>query len=73
MTITTIQLNIKEDFGYVQKIVQMLKTSLWEYEKLSAVTYLLYFINWQSMHKTNIMQSIEKVSMWEVFSSICPL
>ena len=25
------------------------------------------------MHKTIYMQSIEKISMWEVFSSICPL
>ena len=24
------------------------------------------------MHKTNCMQSIEQVSTWEVFSSICP-
>ena len=25
------------------------------------------------MHKTNCMQSIENISIWEVFSSICPL
>ena len=25
------------------------------------------------MHKTNGMQSIEQISTWEVFSSICPL
>ena len=25
------------------------------------------------MHKTNCMQSIEQISTWEVFSSICPL
>ena len=24
------------------------------------------------MHKTNCMQSIENISTWEVFSSICP-
>ena len=24
------------------------------------------------MHKTNCMQSIENISIWEVFSSICP-
>ena len=25
------------------------------------------------MHKTNCMQSVEHISTWEVFSSICPL
>ena len=25
------------------------------------------------MHKTNCMQSIEQISKWEVFSSICPI
>ena len=29
-------------------------------------------VNVSEMHKTNGMQSIEKISMWEVFSSICP-
>ena len=24
------------------------------------------------MHKTNCMQSIKTISIWEVFSSICP-
>ena len=45
----------------------MLKTSIWDFEKLSMVTYLFYFINWQSMHKTYRMQRLEHISIWEVF------
>ena len=29
-------------------------------------------VNVSEMHKTNGKQSIEKISMWKVFSSICP-
>ena len=36
------------------------------------VAYPFYFINLHSMHETNRMQSIEQITMWEVFSSICP-
>ena len=49
----------------------MLKTSMRDYEKFTMVTYPFYFINRQSMHKTNCMQSFENISMWEEFSSIC--
>ena len=48
----------------------MLVTSMSDYEKLSAVTYPFYFINRQSIHKTNCMQRIEKILMREVFPAI---
>ena len=48
----------------------MLKTSMSDYEKLSAVTYPFYFINRQSIHKTNCMQRIKKILMREVFPAI---
>ena len=48
----------------------MLKTSMSDYEKSSVVTYPFYFINRQAIHKTNFMQRIKKVLMWEVFPSI---
>ena len=51
------ELNIK-DLGYVQKIGQILKTSMWDYGKMSTVTYPFYFINWQSTNKTSCMQTI---------------
>ena len=41
----------------------MLKTSMSDYEKSSAVTYPSYFINRQSIHKTNCMQKIKKKSL----------
>ena len=69
MAITTIQLNVK-DLGFFQKIGKMLKTSMSDYEKSSAVTYYFYFINRQSLHKTNCMQRIKKVLMLEVFTAI---
>ena len=43
---------------------------MWDYEKLSVVTYPFYFINWQSIHKTNCMQRIKKFLMWEVLPTI---
>ena len=43
---------------------------MWDYEKLSVVTYTFYFINWQSIHKTNCMQTIKKILMWEVLPAI---
>ena len=43
---------------------------MWNYEKLSVVTYPFYFINWQSIHKTNCMQTIRKILMWEVLPAI---
>ena len=46
---------------FFQKIGKMLVTSMSDYEKSSAVTYLFYFINRQSIHKTNCMQRIEKI------------
>ena len=41
-------------------------------QKMRTATYPFYFINWQSMHKTNCMQIIDQNSMWEVhvFSSM---
>ena len=48
----------------------MLKTSMRDYEKLSVVTYPFYFINGQSIHKTNCMQTIKKILMWEVLPAI---
>ena len=48
----------------------MLKTSMSDYEKSSEVTYPFYFINRQSMHKTNCMQVIKKILMQEVFPAI---
>ena len=48
----------------------MLKTSMSDYEKSSVVTYPFYFINQQSIHKTNCMQKIKKILMWEVFPAI---
>ena len=41
-----------------------------DYEKSSVVTYPFYFINRQSIHKTNCMQRIKKILMREVFSAI---
>ena len=55
---------------FFQKICKMLKTSMWDYEKLSGVTYPFYFINWQSIHKTHCMQTIKKILMWEVLPAI---
>ena len=43
---------------------------MWYYEKLSVVTYPFYFINFQSIHKTNCMQTIKKILMWEVLPAI---
>ena len=43
---------------------------MWDYEKLSVVTYPFYFINWQSIHKTNCMQTIKKILMCEVLPAI---
>ena len=43
---------------------------MWDYDKLSVVTYPFYFINWQSIHKTNCMQTIKKILMWEVLPAI---
>ena len=43
---------------------------MWDYEKLSLVTYPLYYINWLSIHKTNCMQTIKKILMWEVLPTI---
>ena len=43
---------------------------MWDYEKLSVVTYPFYFINWQSIHKTNCMQTIKMILMWEVLPAI---
>ena len=40
---------------------------MWDYEKL---TYPFYFINWQSIHKANCMQTIKKMLMWEVLPAI---
>ena len=48
----------------------MLKTSMSDYEKLSVVTYPFYFINRQSIHKTNCVQRIKKILMREVFLAI---
>ena len=39
-------------------------------EKSSVVTYPFYFINRQSIHKTNCMQRIKKIFMREVFPAI---
>ena len=43
---------------------------MWDYEKLSAVTYPFYFINWQFIRKANCMQTIKKMLMWEVLPAI---
>ena len=43
---------------------------MWDYEKLSVVTYPFYFINWHSIHKTNCMQTIKKILIWEVLPAI---
>ena len=48
----------------------MLKTSLSDYEKSSVVTYPFYFINRQSIHKTNCMQRIKNILMRKVFPAI---
>ena len=37
---------------------------MWDYEKLSVVTYPIYFI------KTNCMQRIKYILMWEVLTEI---
>ena len=39
---------------------------------MSTVTCHFYFINWQCIRKTGCMQSIETLSMWEVFCITCP-
>ena len=45
---------------------------MWDYEKLSVMTYMypFYFINWQSIHKANCMQTIKKMLIWEVLPAI---
>ena len=43
---------------------------MWFYEKMSVVIYPFYFINWQSIHKTNCMQTIKKLLMWVVLPAI---
>ena len=43
---------------------------MWENEKLSLVTYPLYNINWQSIHKTNCMRTSKKILMWEGLPAI---
>ena len=43
---------------------------MWDYEKLNVVTYPFYFINWQFIHKTNCMQTIKKILMWEALPAI---
>ena len=43
---------------------------MWDYEKLSLVTYPLYYINWQSIHTTSCMRTIKKILMWEVLPAI---
>ena len=43
---------------------------MWDYEKLSVVTYLFYFINWQSILQLNCMQTIKTILMWEVLPAI---
>ena len=43
---------------------------MWDYEKFSLVTYPSYYIYWQSIHKTNCMQTIKKILMWEVLPAI---
>ena len=48
----------------------MLKTSMSDYEKSSVVTYPFYFINRQSILKTNCVQRIKKILMREVFPAI---
>ena len=48
----------------------MLKASMSDYEKSSMVTYPFYFINRQSIHKTNCRQRIKKILMREVFPAI---
>ena len=40
------------------------------YEKSSMVTYSFYFINRQSIHKTNCIQRIKNILMGEVFPAI---
>ena len=56
--------------GGGQKICKMLKTSMWDYEKSSVVTYPFHFINWQSINKTSCMQIMKKILMWEVLPAI---
>ena len=41
-----------------------------DYEKSSVVTYPFYFINLQSIHKTNCVQRIKKILMREVFPEL---
>ena len=55
---------------FFQKIGKLRKTSMSDYEKSSEVTYPFYFINGQSIHKTNCMQRIKKILMREVFPVI---
>ena len=43
---------------------------MWDYEKLRLVPYPFYYINWQSIHKINCMQSNKKISMLEVLPTI---
>ena len=56
--------------GFFQKIGKMLKTSMSYYAKSSVMTYPFYFINRQSIHKTNCMQRIKKILMRKVFPAI---
>ena len=69
MAITTI-LTLYKGVGFFQKIGKMLKTSMSDYEKSSMVTYPFYFINRQSIHKTNCMLRIKNILMREVFPAI---
>ena len=69
MAITTIS-TLYYGLCFFQKIGKMLKTSMSDYEKSSMVTYPFYFINRQSIHKTNCMQRIKKILMREVFPAI---
>ena len=52
---------------FFKKIGRMLKISMSDYEKSGSVTYPFYFINRQSIHKTNCVQRIKKILMREVF------
>ena len=69
MAITTIFNLILRTCFFFQKIGKM-KTSMSDYEKSSVVTYPFYFINRQSIHKTNCMQRIKQILMREIFPAI---
>ena len=43
---------------------------MWDYEKLIVVTYPFYFINGQFIYKTNCMQKIKTILMWELLPAI---